>query len=93
MNYQDLIALLKVNNAKTTDYLTADQLRALRQQMSVELPKLPGAVTLLYSGPTAQSGAAGGEFGGVRRGQLAEGNWGQTPTPDRSPQACAVACG
>lgn len=23
----------------------------------------------------------------------ARGNWGQTPTPDRSPQACAAACG
>lgn len=40
MTYQELIALLQENNAKTTGYMTADQLRTLTQQMSVDLPKL-----------------------------------------------------
>lgn len=71
ITYGEFIEFLRQNNAKVDGYLSTDQLRTLTQQMSVELPKLPGAVTLLYSGPAAQDAGTGGEFGGVRSGQLA----------------------
>jgi hypothetical protein len=70
-NYVEFIEFLRQNSAKVDGYLSTDQLRTLTQQMPVELPKPPAAVTLRYSGPVARSASAGGEFGGVRSGQLA----------------------
>jgi len=51
MSVNQVISDLDLNNAKTEDYYSLEQLLELARQASVELPRPPGSITLLYSGP------------------------------------------
>lgn len=57
MLLSDIIALLQQNNAKTSDFFTVSELRALVAQASVDVVgAAPNAVTLLYSGNMSADG-------------------------------------
>ena len=52
MKYEDIVADLKKNNAKSTGFYTTEQLLDIFNQASVEVPNIRSdAVTLTYSGP------------------------------------------
>jgi len=52
MKYEDIVADLKKNNAKSTGFYTTDQLLDIFNQASVDVPNIrPDALTLTYSGP------------------------------------------
>jgi len=52
MKYEDIIADLKRNNAKSSGFYTTEQLLGIFNKASVEVPNIrPDALTLTYSGP------------------------------------------
>ena len=50
MTLTELLAQLEANNAKSSGFLTADQLKSMAASASVDLAKPVGSLTLLYSG-------------------------------------------